>query len=116
MVITKGEVPKLARKLRSGDPDNPQYQELLAEFFKAREEFIEWRGKGSQYVDAIAISPMPVRPAWEDDGPSIRQYDAAMTKQDRATRKGRRVEARRRSKRAKSVVADLIAVVVVRSD
>jgi hypothetical protein len=74
------------QELRAGNPD----METLVEFFERRERFFS---NFKEIGDRLEFSPMYLIRAWENPEPNPQPF---MTKQDRATAKGRAKEHRKR--------------------
>lgn len=77
-----------AKNLRNGNPD----MGTLVEFFERRERFFS-HFKNSNVDDYLEFSPMPLTHAWSEQNAHPKPY---ITKQDRATAKGRAKEHRKR--------------------
>lgn len=85
-----------ARKLRSGDPS---IQDMV-DFFQRRDSFL---ASVKNPVDILEYSPMILCSIWTRD-PDIPPQ--LLTKQERATQKGRYIESERARERAKQKVKE----------
>ena len=73
-------------ELRNGEPDI----DTLVDFFQRRDRFFKAYKELNDYLE---FSPMYITKAWKNDGENVTGY---MTKQDRATQKGRIKEMKKR--------------------
>jgi hypothetical protein len=89
---SRDRLVKSARKLASMDPDDVNHIAELRKHFAARDVYVE---RDKHVNDYVELTPMGI--GGRDHADQMRRAgDALLSKQERATRKGRRIERQRR--------------------